>query len=309
VSDPSHEHLAQRLDRLERENRRLKRLGALALVSLAALTVMGQTAPVPVANTLEAERFVLRDASGLVRATLGLRSDGTAALALADDTQQERAVVGVTAQGLPAVELSERSGRQRASFAVRADGSASLSLLDQGDRPRLELRAQGDGRPSLTLLDQSGRPPLAPGPDRGGRHRPHALRSKRADDAARSGWSRRARPRFGSTTGGQRPGDARGEPRRTAHPHALGRGRQGAVMAARELGLPPPLPEPARSRRQATGRGAPAAGRRAPDGSRRRQRASDLEGALARLMHGNNLLVLLAVGSTCSRASSCGSFC
>ena len=51
-----HEHLARRLDRLERENRRLKRLGALALVGLAALTVMGQAASPPVANTIEAER-------------------------------------------------------------------------------------------------------------------------------------------------------------------------------------------------------------------------------------------------------------
>jgi len=88
VSDPIHDHLTRRLDRLERENRRLKLLGGLAMLGLAALTVMGQTAPTSVANTLEAERFVLRDNAGNVRATLGLRPDGTAALALADDTQR-----------------------------------------------------------------------------------------------------------------------------------------------------------------------------------------------------------------------------
>ncbi|MGH7299604.1 MAG: hypothetical protein ACREJE_04240, partial [Candidatus Rokuibacteriota bacterium] len=93
VSDSTHHHLTRRLDRLERENRRLKLLGALALLGLAALTVMGQTAATPVVNTIEAERFVLRDGAGHARATLGLRPDGTAALALADDTQQERVVL------------------------------------------------------------------------------------------------------------------------------------------------------------------------------------------------------------------------
>jgi hypothetical protein len=152
VSDTSQEHLARRLDGLERENRRLKRLGTLALVGLAALIIMGQTAPAPVANTIEAERFVLRDTAGNVRASLGLRPDGTAALGLADDTQQERALLSVTAQGLAAVELTERSGRLRAGLAVRPDGAATLALLDQADRPRVELGATG-----LTLYDRNGR--------------------------------------------------------------------------------------------------------------------------------------------------------
>ena len=147
MSDRIHDHLTQRLDRLERENRRLKLLGALALLGLAALTLMGQTAPTPVANTLEAERFVLRDGAGNVRASLGLRPDGTAALALADDTQRERLVLSVTAPGLAGLDLSDRAGQLRAGLNVRADGTAQLSLLDQADRPRVELKSHGDGRP------------------------------------------------------------------------------------------------------------------------------------------------------------------
>jgi len=123
------DHLTRRLDRLERENRRLKLVGGLALLGMAALTVMGQTAPTSVANTLEAERFVLRDGAGNVRATLGLRPDGTAALALADDTQQDRAVLSVTAPGQAAVDFSDRAGHLRAGLGVRADGSALLTLL------------------------------------------------------------------------------------------------------------------------------------------------------------------------------------
>lgn len=156
MSDRIHDHLTQRLDRLERENRRLKLLGALALLGVAALILMGQTAPTSVANTLEAERFVLRDGAGHVRGTFGLRADGTAALALTDDTQQDRVVLSVTAPGLPGLDLSDRSG-PRAGLYVRADGTAQLSLLDQSDRPRVEIKAHGDGRPSLALLDQNTR--------------------------------------------------------------------------------------------------------------------------------------------------------
>ncbi|HYB71597.1 MAG TPA: hypothetical protein VEH80_13040, partial [Candidatus Bathyarchaeia archaeon] len=100
MNDAIRDELTRRLERLERENRRLKLLGLLAAVGLASLTVMGQTAPTQVANAVEAERFVLRDAGGHVRGTLGLRPDGAAALTLADDTQQDRAILSVTPQGL-----------------------------------------------------------------------------------------------------------------------------------------------------------------------------------------------------------------
>ena len=157
MSEPVHDHLTRRLDRLERENRRLKLLGGLALIGVAALTVMGQTPPTPVANTLEAERFVLRDHAGNVRATLGLRPDGTAALALADDTQQDRAVLSVTALGQAGVDLSDRAGHLRAGLGVRADGAASLTLLDQGGRPRSLLALTAEGATGLTLYDRNGR--------------------------------------------------------------------------------------------------------------------------------------------------------
>jgi len=151
VSKPIPDQLTRRLDRLERENRRLKFVGALALLGLGALTVMGQTAPTSVANTLEAERFVLRDNAGNVRATLGLRPDGTAALALADDTQQDRAVLSVTAPGQASVDLSDRAGHLRAGLGVRADGSALRAEtrleITLGERPddavRLTLFAPG----------------------------------------------------------------------------------------------------------------------------------------------------------------------
>ncbi len=63
--------LEQRLDRLERENRCLKRAGALALAVIAAVVLMGQATGAKVPKVIEAERFVVRDASGNTRAVLG----------------------------------------------------------------------------------------------------------------------------------------------------------------------------------------------------------------------------------------------
>src|SRR6185503_10780496 len=51
-------------------------------------------APTP-ARTVEAERFVLRDARGRIGASLGWEADGTPRLALHDPSAQVRAALGV----------------------------------------------------------------------------------------------------------------------------------------------------------------------------------------------------------------------
>ncbi len=63
--------VSRRLDRLERENRLLKRTGVMALIAVAALTLMGQAAVRQVPKVIEAQRFVVRDASGNIRAIFG----------------------------------------------------------------------------------------------------------------------------------------------------------------------------------------------------------------------------------------------
>jgi len=68
--------LVQRLDRLERENRRLKCIGALVVVGIAAVMLMGQTKSSKVAKVIEAEKFVVRDKSGKVRAALQISAEG-----------------------------------------------------------------------------------------------------------------------------------------------------------------------------------------------------------------------------------------
>lgn len=66
--------LTHRLDRLERENRWLKRIGGVVLVGLAAVVLMGQAGPRN--RIVEAEKFVLVDKGGKVRAVLGAASFG-----------------------------------------------------------------------------------------------------------------------------------------------------------------------------------------------------------------------------------------
>jgi len=70
MSEPTIETLARRLDRVERENRHMKQAGVVALAVIAAVVLMGQATPSKVAKVIEAEKFVVRDKSGKVRAEL-----------------------------------------------------------------------------------------------------------------------------------------------------------------------------------------------------------------------------------------------
>jgi hypothetical protein len=84
MSKQQTEMLVQRLDRLERETRLLKRTGVAALAAIAAVMLMGQALPSKVAKLVEAEKFLVRDAAGKPRATLGLLPDGSPSLNLID---------------------------------------------------------------------------------------------------------------------------------------------------------------------------------------------------------------------------------
>jgi hypothetical protein len=55
----------ERLIRLEKQNRRLKWMSVTALAAVSAIFLTGQTTPTP--RTVEAQKFVLKDAQGNVR--------------------------------------------------------------------------------------------------------------------------------------------------------------------------------------------------------------------------------------------------
>ena len=100
-----------RLERLEKQSRRMKQIGVLVLVLIGAVLLMGQTSS---NRTVEANRFVLRDESGRIRATLSMRYDG------------------------PDLELLQSSGRTIVDLHGRPD-EAQLWLGD------------GEGNPALVL--------------------------------------------------------------------------------------------------------------------------------------------------------------
>jgi hypothetical protein len=60
--------ITERLEKIETENRLLKRFGLVVLSLVATVSVMGQGKP---ERTVEAERFILRDPGGRMRAEIG----------------------------------------------------------------------------------------------------------------------------------------------------------------------------------------------------------------------------------------------
>jgi hypothetical protein len=181
--------ITERLDRLEKENRRLKRLGLAALAVMGAALVMGQS---PTNRTLEANEFILKDASGSVRATLKMnkgepwltlsgsngKSEATLmpdAVEFADSNGIDRVMLGshsaafyqreggknvVTDEG-PGLVLSGPDGTGRADLRGMTDGAALYLYGPNRDRDNKLLRvtlssgAGGNG-PSLSISDDQG---------------------------------------------------------------------------------------------------------------------------------------------------------
>jgi len=109
MNEPTMETLARRLDRVERENRRLKRSGVVALAVIAAVGLMGQATKGKVAKVIEAEKFIVRDASGKVRGVLGAHED-TVVFGLYDMQEKTRLVLFMGPDGSPGIAVYDRRG-------------------------------------------------------------------------------------------------------------------------------------------------------------------------------------------------------
>jgi hypothetical protein len=112
-------------------------------LAIAALLLLGQSpprAPRPPnpARTVEAERFVLRDARGRAGATLGWGADDTPRLTLHAPSGQPRAVLTVGARGAPGLTLLDADGvTVRVALVVGPDGAPGFALFDPAGKPRL----------------------------------------------------------------------------------------------------------------------------------------------------------------------------
>jgi len=152
--------VSARLDRLERESRRWRRVALGSWLAIAALLLLGQAPPrtprpASPARTVEAERFVLRDARGRAGATLGWEADDTPRLALHGPGGQPRAVLTVGAGGAPGLTLLDTDGvTVRAALVVGPDGAPGFALFDPAGKPRLAaalFHRGAPGRPTAGL--------------------------------------------------------------------------------------------------------------------------------------------------------------
>ena len=118
------EALMARLETVERGNRRLKLAGAIVLLLAATGLLMAQG--FPTGRTVEAQAFILRDASGAERAAWHLSPDGGAALTFFDQTGRSRAQMTVDRDGRGARDASIRPARKRSSHTEGGPGWSAL---------------------------------------------------------------------------------------------------------------------------------------------------------------------------------------
>ncbi len=146
-----------RLDKAEKDIRRLKAGGAGILLVVSSAFLMGQA--LPEGKTLEAEKLVLRDASGKVRVILTAAGKGPA-LVLMDANEKPRAALDldVTTQG-PGLRLYDPGGRPRVAEFVTEEGPG-ISISDENGNVRLGFHA-AIGQSMLILADPNGRPRLS----------------------------------------------------------------------------------------------------------------------------------------------------
>jgi hypothetical protein len=144
--------LARRVERLERAQRRWRRLAMASALGLAAVGVMGQK---PAPRIVEAERFILRDAAGRVRAELVVDGEQSVALRFKDPDSMPRLSIG-TENGSAVVVLNEQGGRVRAGLVTLPHGAPALTFYDNNGRNRAELALSREGTPALSINDRDG---------------------------------------------------------------------------------------------------------------------------------------------------------
>jgi hypothetical protein len=153
MADDRYEAIVRRLDRLDREVRRWRFVAASLALGTAALAVTGAAAP---RRVVEAQKFVIRDAAGHVRAELGpSEGDKEVVLRFRDLGGTSRVTLGLEGETSLLV-LGDKTGRPRVGVATLAQGAPSLTLYDPTGRARVDLGLGREGEPRVALLDARG---------------------------------------------------------------------------------------------------------------------------------------------------------
>ncbi len=117
-------------------------------------------------RTVEAERFVVRDGNGHVRAVFGMGVDGPArdeviGLRLTARDKVSRAELFLDVDGTPFLRLQDRAGRVALQADVSPDDIPGFVLLGKrvgtdGQRAAALVTFGRDDRPTVRLADQRG---------------------------------------------------------------------------------------------------------------------------------------------------------
>lgn len=142
---------------------------ASSLVStLLTLSVMAVVSPQRAAaqespTVITAERFVLQDAEGNIRALLQFDPFGEPVLAMRDREGRPRVRIGIRTDGGPFLNMHDPDFGRRVALAVGGNGEAQLLLrepgtaIEAGDpRFRAGVFVTLDGSPSIELRDAEG---------------------------------------------------------------------------------------------------------------------------------------------------------
>jgi hypothetical protein len=141
--------LVDRITKLEKQNRLFKRGGLLfAMVAVCATLLAAQERPG--VRTLEAERILLKDVKGRVRADLGLDKNGVR-LVLNDENEKVRLNAAVFNEG-PGIALFDENGAVRYTVSQSSRGP-SMVLNDENQKPRAVMRLFKEG-PGLAFIDE-----------------------------------------------------------------------------------------------------------------------------------------------------------
>lgn len=159
LETPDLQAIAERLERLEKQNRRFKHAAILLLVVASAILLMGQAAP---KQTVEANRFLLRDSYGKIRAELGFLQGQVPSLRVFDATGEEGAALGVGEHGFVTLSNAKRGSvvSMTAEAGILLFGRATesgINLVDAAKQTRATLVVDNNV-PVLNLNDRSGRP-------------------------------------------------------------------------------------------------------------------------------------------------------
>jgi hypothetical protein len=142
--------------RLQRSNKNLRMMTGAMMLLCGALFTMAQTSTV--ADTVEAQQFLLRDSSGKLRGAMGVLSDGAVGLNLSDTAGRTRITVDLASNGTPGVDLYDQDGKVRATMALGDTGQPGIGLYGPNGHLRTSLDVPAGKTAGLAFYKDDGQP-------------------------------------------------------------------------------------------------------------------------------------------------------